>query len=120
MAIPRRRLVWTLVAAASCTHLAPADLKTRPQTRRFTAARNYWMNVPSATELSSIAASVVLWAGVISGALIIIDWLIGEAGRKRIKDWAETAWLWLSYQRAGAFLEVMRGKRFQQVIRWIA
>lgn len=57
---------------------------------------------------------MTIWTGVSIGVLKVVDWLLTAAQKRKLSSFAETAWLWLSDQRAGRFTSLVRSPRVQR------
>ena len=69
-----------------------------------------WHSIVAVTDALT---AVMIWSGATVGILKLIDWLLAARHKKRVTDVAETLWLWLSYQRSGAYMALLRRKRLQ-------
>lgn len=70
--------------------------------------------------IRDVASTVVVVTGGLTAAVGILDWLLNATIKRKIKSGAETAWLWLSYQRHGPYLEFIRSTKFQITLVWLA
>jgi|ERR1051325_8316400 hypothetical protein len=57
-----------------------------------------------------------IWTGAIVALLTIVDWLLTESQKKSVKGWAEYAWLWLDYQKAGRFVIYLKSYKIQLIL----
>ena len=65
--------------------------------------------------ISQLLTNVTMWTGASVGLLKVGDWLLTDGQKRRVKDFAETAWFWLSDQRAGRFTGLLRSYRAQRI-----
>ena len=63
--------------------------------------------------MKNYLTNISIWTGAIVAILTIVDWLLTESQKKKIKCWAENSWLWLDYQRMGKFVSGIRSFRLQ-------
>jgi hypothetical protein len=60
--------------------------------------------------MKTFLTSLGIWVGGITAVLALVDWVLTEAQKKRLRGWGETAWLWLDDQRLGKFVNLVRKK----------
>lgn len=65
--------------------------------------------------ISKLLTNVTMWTGASVGLLKVVDWLLLDGQKRRVKDFAATAWFWLSDQRAGRFTGLLRSYRAQRI-----
>jgi len=63
--------------------------------------------------LTEQLAEFSIWVGGIIGLLKVVDWLLSERQKQAITAASEHAWIWLSDQRAGKYIELIRNKKIQ-------
>jgi hypothetical protein len=63
--------------------------------------------------VTGFITTVSIWTGASLGILKVVDWTLSVSQKRRIAGAAETAWLWLSDQRAGKFTSLVRSTRVQ-------
>jgi hypothetical protein len=57
--------------------------------------------------------AIMIWTGGALGAMKLLDFLLGARQKKVLTSCAEAGWIWLSDQRAGRYIALMRSHRFQ-------
>jgi hypothetical protein len=63
--------------------------------------------------MTEALTNTMIWTGGIVGVMKLLDFLLGQAQKKWLTSAAERARLWLSYQRAGRYISLVRSRKVQ-------
>jgi hypothetical protein len=63
-----------------------------------------------------LAGYLLQIVGVLTGSLTLLDWSLTITQKARIKDWSETAWIWLGEQKTHSYLTFILSDRTQKIL----
>lgn len=59
---------------------------------------------------------ISMFVGVTIGLLTVVDWLLSDKQKEKLRDYFERLWVWLDDQRYGHFTRALRSRRIQKLL----